>query len=48
MKKNTVKIAMEISGSGGGFKKIFRGEIDIANALCPFWNLSIIDISRCN
>lgn len=35
IKKNTVKVAMEISGSGGGLKKLCRGEVDIANASRP-------------
>jgi len=32
MKKNSVKVTVGISGTGGGFKKFCRGEIDIANA----------------
>jgi len=35
IKKNTVKIAMGISGSGSGLRKLCRGEIDIANASRP-------------
>lgn len=34
-KKNTVTVAVDISGSGGGFKKFCRGEIDIVNASRP-------------
>lgn len=34
-KKDTVKVTVDISGSGGGFKKFCRGEIDIANASRP-------------
>lgn len=34
-KKNTLKVSVDISGSGGGFKKFCRGEIDIANASRP-------------
>ncbi|MEI2766962.1 MAG: PstS family phosphate ABC transporter substrate-binding protein [Nitrosomonas sp.] len=34
-KQNTIKVAMSISGSGGGLKKLCRGEIDIANASRP-------------
>lgn len=43
MKKNTVKIAMEISGSGGGFKKMCRGEIDIANASRPIQKKELLE-----
>ena len=35
MKKNAVKVTVGISGTGGGFKKFCRGEIDIANASRP-------------
>jgi len=35
MKKNSVKVTVGISGTGGGFKKFCRGEIDIANASRP-------------
>ena len=31
-KKNTVKVTVGISGTGGGFKKFCRGEIDISDA----------------
>ena len=34
-KKDAVKVTVDISGSGGGFKKFCRGEIDIANASRP-------------
>lgn len=34
-KKDTVKVSVDISGSGGGFKKFCRGEIDIVNASRP-------------
>ena len=34
-KKNTVKVTVGISGTGGGFKKFCRGEIDVANASRP-------------
>lgn len=34
-KKNAVKVTVGISGTGGGFKKFCRGEIDIANASRP-------------
>ena len=35
MKKGAVKATVGISGTGGGFKKFCRGEIDIANASRP-------------
>jgi phosphate transport system substrate-binding protein len=34
-KKNAIKVTVGISGTGGGFKKFCRGEIDIANASRP-------------
>lgn len=34
-KKNAVKVTVGISGTGGGFKKFCRGEIDIADASRP-------------
>ncbi len=34
-KKNAVNVTVNISGSSGGFKKLCRGEIDIANASRP-------------
>ncbi len=34
-KKNTVKVTVGISGTGGGFKKFCRGEIDISDASRP-------------
>ncbi len=34
-KKGAVKVTVGISGTGGGFKKFCRGEIDIANASRP-------------
>ncbi|SFI37185.1 PstS family phosphate ABC transporter substrate-binding protein [Nitrosomonas sp. Nm34] len=34
-KKDTVKVMVNISGSGGGFNKFCRGEIDIVNASRP-------------
>ena len=34
-KKNVVKVTVGISGTGGGFKKFCRGEIDIADASRP-------------
>ncbi|MBL8397044.1 MAG: PstS family phosphate ABC transporter substrate-binding protein [Candidatus Accumulibacter sp.] len=34
-KKNVIKVTVGISGTGGGFKKFCRGEIDIADASRP-------------
>ena len=34
-KKGSVKVTVGISGTGGGFKKFCRGEIDISNASRP-------------
>lgn len=34
-KKNTIKVTVGISGTGGGFKKFCRGETDLANASRP-------------
>ncbi|HSD59828.1 MAG TPA: substrate-binding domain-containing protein, partial [Burkholderiales bacterium] len=34
-KKGAVKVTVGISGTGGGFKKFCRGEIDIADASRP-------------
>ncbi len=35
LKKNAVKVTVGISGTGGGFKKFCRGEIDISDASRP-------------
>jgi phosphate transport system substrate-binding protein len=34
-KKNTIRVTVGISGTGGGFKKFCRNEIDLANASRP-------------
>ncbi len=34
-KKNQIKVTVGISGTGGGFKKFCRGEIDISDASRP-------------
>ncbi len=41
--KNSVNVAVDISGSGGGFKKFCRGEIDIVNASRPILKNEIKD-----
>lgn len=35
LKKGAVKVTVGVSGTGGGFRKFVRGEIDIANASRP-------------
>ncbi len=42
-KKNAVSVTVNISGSGGGFKKFCRGEIDIVNASRPILKNEIKD-----
>lgn len=44
-KKNAIKVNVSISGTSGGFKKLCRGEIDIANASRPILNE---EIKECN
>lgn len=42
-KKNAANITIDISGSGGGFRKFCRGEIDIVNASRPILKNEIKD-----
>ena len=42
-KKNAIKVTVGISGTGGGFKKLCRGEIDIANASRPILKKEMAD-----
>ncbi|MDP1549254.1 MAG: PstS family phosphate ABC transporter substrate-binding protein [Nitrosomonas sp.] len=42
-KKNAIIVTVDISGSGGGFKKFCRGEIDIVNASRPILKNEIKD-----
>lgn len=44
-KKGAIKVTVGISGTGGGFKKFCRGEIDINNASRP---ISKKEIEACN
>lgn len=44
-KKDAVKVTISISGTSGGFKKLCRGEIDIANASRPILNE---EMKECN
>lgn len=45
-KNNIVKVNVDISRSGGGFKKFCRGEIDIVNASRPILKNEIADCKR--
>ena len=42
-KQNKVRVTVGISGTGGGFKKFCRGEIDVANASRPISKKEIAD-----
>ena len=42
-KKNAIKVAVDISGSSGGLKKLCRGEVDIANASRPILKNEMAD-----
>jgi len=42
-KKNAIKVTVGISGTGGGFKKFCRGEIDISDASRPILKKEIDD-----
>ncbi len=42
-KKNAVKVTVGISGTGGGFKKFCRDEIDVANASRPITDKEMAD-----
>jgi phosphate transport system substrate-binding protein len=43
MKKGAVKVTVGISGTGGGFKKLCRGETDIQNASRPILDKEMAD-----
>jgi phosphate transport system substrate-binding protein len=45
-KKNAVKVTVGISGTGGGFKKFCRGEIDIADASRPILKKEMEDCAK--
>jgi len=45
-KKDAVKVTVNITGSGGGFKKFCRGEIDIVNASRPILKNEMADCKR--
>ena len=45
-KKGAVKVTVGISGTGGGFKKFCRGEIDIANASRPIQRKEMEDCKK--
>ena len=42
-KKNAIKVTVGISGTGGGFKKLCRGEIDVQNASRPILEKEMAD-----
>ena len=42
-KKNAIKVTVGISGTGGGFKKFCRGEIDISDASRPILEKEMAD-----
>ncbi len=42
-KKNAIKVTVGISGTGGGFKKLCRGETDIQNASRPILEKEMAD-----
>ena len=45
-KKNAVKVTVGISGTGGGFKKFCRGEIDIVDASRPILRKEMDDCKK--
>src|SRR5687767_12529824 len=45
-KKQQVKVTVGISGTGGGFKKICRGETDISNASRPILKAEMADCAK--
>jgi len=45
-KKNATKVTVGISGTGGGFKKFCRGEIDISNASRPILKPEMADCAK--
>ncbi|MBS1138251.1 MAG: Phosphate transporter, periplasmic phosphate-binding protein PstS, partial [Proteobacteria bacterium] len=45
-KKGAVRVTVGISGTGGGFKKFCRGEIDIADASRPIKSSEMEDCKK--
>ena len=45
-KKGAIRVTVGISGTGGGFKKFCRGEIDIANASRPIQKKEMEDCKK--
>ena len=45
-KKNAIKVTVGISGTGGGFKKFCRNEIDISNASRPILKSEMEDCAK--
>lgn len=46
MKKNSVRVTVGISGTGGGFKKFCRGETDISDASRPILKKEMEDCAK--
>lgn len=46
LKKGKVKVTVGIAGTGGGFKKFCRGEIDVSNASRPILKSEIEDCKK--
>jgi phosphate transport system substrate-binding protein len=46
LKRGKVKVTVGISGTGGGFKKFCRGEIDVANASRPILRAEMEDCRK--
>src|SRR5262245_15083615 len=44
--KGEIKVTVGISGTGGGFKKFVRGEIDISDASRPILEQEIADAKK--
>jgi phosphate transport system substrate-binding protein len=45
-KKNAIRVTVGISGTGGGFKKFCRGEIDVSNASRPITKKEMEDCAK--
>ena len=45
-RRNAIKVTVGISGTGGGFKKFCRGEIDVSNASRPILKSEMADCAK--
>ena len=45
-KKNAIRVTVGVSGTGGGFKKFCRGEIDVSNASRPILKQEMEDCAK--